>query len=48
MDTPMRKIVIAKVGSTMPSLASQKGDFENWIQSGLQIPDEGTLVVDFV
>ncbi len=42
----MRRIVIAKVGSTMPSLALQKRDFEDWIQAGLQTTDEDTLVVD--
>jgi GMP synthase (glutamine-hydrolysing) len=40
----MRRIVIAKVGSTLPSLALHKGDFEDWIQAGLEIPAEGTVV----
>ncbi len=42
----MRSIIIVKVGSTMPSLVSAKGDFEDWILSGLGVSDEDKHVVD--
>jgi GMP synthase (glutamine-hydrolysing) len=42
----MRKIVTVKVGSTMPSLVSRKGDFEDWILSGMGICTQETSVVD--
>jgi GMP synthase (glutamine-hydrolysing) len=42
----MRKIVIVKVGTTMSSLLSRKGDFEDWILSGMGICSEKTSVVD--
>jgi hypothetical protein len=30
----MEKILIIKAGSTMPSLAARRGDFEDWILAG--------------
>jgi GMP synthase (glutamine-hydrolysing) len=42
----MRSIVIVKVGSTMPSLVSAKGDFEDWILSGLGTSNGEKRVVD--
>ena len=42
----MRSIVIIKVGSTMPALASHRGDFEDWILAGLNIAAEDALIVD--
>lgn len=42
----MPRILIIKVGSTFPALAAKKGDFENWIQSGLGVGDGDRIVVD--
>jgi GMP synthase (glutamine-hydrolysing) len=42
----MRSIIIVKVGSTMPSLRSAKGDFEDWILSGLGASNGEKQVVD--
>jgi GMP synthase (glutamine-hydrolysing) len=42
----MRKILVIKVGSTLPSLFSVKGDFEHWILSGMQVDLGRALVVD--
>ena len=42
----MRKLIIVKVGSTMPLLASCKGDFEDWILAGLGIGQEDAQVTD--
>lgn len=34
----MRTLYIVKTGSTLPSIARQHGDFEQWIQAGLAPP----------
>jgi GMP synthase (glutamine-hydrolysing) len=39
-------LLILKMGSTLPSLKSRKGDFEDWIIAGLGLPREGVSVVD--
>jgi GMP synthase (glutamine-hydrolysing) len=41
-----RKILIIKTGSTLPSLKSRKGDFEDWIVAGMGVSDEQVSVVD--
>jgi GMP synthase (glutamine-hydrolysing) len=40
------KILIIKTGSTLPSLKSLKGDFEDWIVAGMGVSNEGVTVVD--
>lgn len=42
----MRKIIIVKVGSTLPSLSSKKGDFEDWILSGMEVANGDKAVID--
>jgi len=42
----MKKILIAKLGSTIPSLAASHGDFEDWISARLNQPGERVQVVD--
>jgi len=42
----MGKVLIVKTGDTFPSLASKKGDFEDWIVSGMGIDRENAFVVD--
>jgi len=42
----MGKVVIIKTGSTFPTLASKKGDFEDWIIAGMEIDRKDTVVVD--
>src|SRR5512143_3057996 len=42
----MRRVIIVKMGSTLPALISKKGDFEDWILSGMEIGKEASLVVD--
>jgi GMP synthase (glutamine-hydrolysing) len=32
-------VLIVKTGSTMPSLAARRGDYEDWIADGLGLPD---------
>ena len=41
-----RRVLILKMGSTLPSLRSRKGDFEDWITSGLGLTREQVAVVD--
>jgi GMP synthase (glutamine-hydrolysing) len=49
-DAPPRrnaeKILIIKTGSTLPSLRSRKGDFEDWIVAGMGVKDGQVTVVD--
>lgn len=33
----MREVLIIKTGSTMPSLAAERGDYEHWIEEGLRV-----------
>ena len=40
------KILIIKTGSTLPSLKSRKGDFEDWIIAGMGVSTEQVTVVD--
>jgi len=42
----MGRIIILKVGSTLPSLVSKKGDFEDWILSGMGFDKDGQRVID--
>jgi GMP synthase (glutamine-hydrolysing) len=42
----MSKFVIVKLGSTIPSLVSRKGDFDDWILLGMGVASEETSVVD--
>jgi GMP synthase (glutamine-hydrolysing) len=45
----MRKLIILKTGSTLPSLLSRRGDFEDWILTGLggSTPDRVVLDVRY-
>lgn len=42
----MSQIVVVKVGSTFPSLIHKRGDFEDWILSGMALHPDLTLVVN--
>lgn len=42
----MHKILIIKTGSTLPALLARKGDFEDWIISGLGVDPQKAEVVD--
>jgi GMP synthase (glutamine-hydrolysing) len=42
----MKKILIIKTGSTFPSLRARRGDFEQWILSGMHRPKQTVAVVD--
>jgi GMP synthase (glutamine-hydrolysing) len=42
----MRKILVVKTGSTMPSLVARRGDFEDWILSGMGFGQGERWVVD--
>jgi GMP synthase (glutamine-hydrolysing) len=42
----MRSIIIVKVGSTMPALQAAKGDFDDWILSGLVDSSGERRIVD--
>jgi GMP synthase (glutamine-hydrolysing) len=42
----MGRVVIVKTGSALPALRSARGDFEDWILSGMGIPREWSRVVD--
>lgn len=42
----MGRIVILKVGTTLPSLISKKGDFEDWIIAGMGLGKDEREVVD--
>ena len=42
----MRKILIVKVGSTLPSLLARRGDFDDWILTGMGIEREQANVVE--
>jgi GMP synthase (glutamine-hydrolysing) len=35
MDNPARKLLILKLGETLPELAARRGDFEDWFIAGL-------------
>jgi len=40
----MRKVIIVKAGNTLPALIAGKGDFEDWILSGMQADGKATVV----
>lgn len=42
----MGSILVLKMGSTLPSLKSRKGDFEDWIIAGLGLPPADVMVID--
>jgi lysophospholipase L1-like esterase len=42
----MQPIVIVKVGSTLPALRARKGDFEDWIVSGMGLTMERVAIAD--
>lgn len=42
----MGKILIIKVGRTLPSLVSKRGDYEHWILSGMQVNRDNIIIVD--
>lgn len=42
----MEKILIIKAGSTMPSLAARRGDFEDWISAGMGVDIKRAAIVD--
>jgi GMP synthase (glutamine-hydrolysing) len=39
-------LLVLKMGSTLPSLKSRRGDFEDWIVAGLGLPPSEIVVVD--
>ena len=42
----MKPLAIVKMGSTLPPIAAARGDFEDWIRTGLAIDDGAVSVVD--
>ncbi len=42
----MKKLLIIKTGSTLPSLSDKKGDFEDWILSGMGIDKDKAIIAD--
>ena len=42
----MTPLYILKVGSTHPDIAAEHGDFEDWVETGLGLPDAGVQVID--
>jgi GMP synthase (glutamine-hydrolysing) len=42
----LKPILILKTGSTLPTLAARKGDFEDWILAGLGTGKQEALIVD--
>jgi GMP synthase (glutamine-hydrolysing) len=42
----MRKILIVKTGSTLPSLIERRGDFEDWFIDGMGVGPDDLLVID--
>jgi GMP synthase (glutamine-hydrolysing) len=48
MVQEMRKILIIKVGRTLPALLTRRGDFEDWILSGMGVKREQTIVVEVI
>ncbi len=45
-EKKMKKIVILKTGGTIKSLIPNKGDFEHWIISGMNVPEDSLTVID--
>lgn len=44
----MKKILIIKTGETTPEILARRGDFEDWIISGMGVDKEAASVVDVV
>ena len=44
--TTKRKPAIIKLGSTMPSLSTHRGDFEDWVLAGMAMRRENVIIVD--
>jgi len=44
--TTSRRPAIIKLGSTMPSLSTHRGDFEEWVLAGMAMRREDLIVVD--
>jgi GMP synthase (glutamine-hydrolysing) len=42
----MRRILIVKTGSTLPSLLASKGDFEEWVLAGMGLGGDHVSVMD--
>lgn len=42
----MKKILIIKTGTTFPELLAERGDFEDWVISGMGVGKENVEVVD--
>jgi len=42
----MRKLLIIKTGETLPSLLSRRGDFQDWILSGMGVRADDVMVLD--
>jgi GMP synthase (glutamine-hydrolysing) len=42
----MRRILVIKTGTTLPSLLARQGDFEDWVISGLGVPLDQIRVVN--
>jgi len=42
----MKNLLLIKAGTTLPSLIAEKGDFENWILSGMEIGRDSAVIVD--
>jgi len=41
----MQEVLIVKLGSTFPSLAARRGDFEDWVRAGLELGPMETVSV---
>jgi len=46
MASNSRQILIVKVGSTFPELSKKLGDFEDWIQDGIENKNYSTKIID--
>jgi len=42
------RLWIVRTGATLPEIAARRGDFEDWIRTGMDWPRERTRVVDVV
>ena len=46
MENRIEKLLIIKTGETLPSLLRRRGDFEDWILSGLGVRADDVMVID--
>ncbi|MCT9166403.1 hypothetical protein B9X71_13210 [Acinetobacter baumannii] len=46
MASNSRQILIVKLGSTFPELSKKLGDFEDWIQDGIENKNYSTKIID--